>query len=93
MIALSSFSNKISHEVRFIVRNFGQINKASGTTFLSTRTALGGIGVLWVRSLALFLGEYIPWYIVCTTAGVIGIFYFFWLRKTVKELQNTKKEE
>jgi len=80
MIAITSFSNKIS-------------NEAAGTTFLSTRAALGNFGVMWVRSGTLFLGEYLPWYYICISAAIFGVPYIFWYMKTMKELETKKKEE
>jgi len=92
MIAITSFSNKISIEV--IVLKFQiLIIKAAGTTFLSTRAALGNFGGMWVRSTALFLGEYITWYYICIGGAIFGIFYQFWYLKTMRELETKKKEE
>jgi len=80
MIAITSYSNKIS-------------NEAAGTTFLSTRAALGNFGGMWVRSGALFLGEYVAWYYICIGGAIFGIFYLFWYMRTMKELETKKKEE
>jgi len=80
IIAIGSFFNRISKQ-------------AVGSTFISTRAALGNLGGMWVKSGALFLGEYIPWYNVCVGAFGFGVLYLFWYIKVMKELQSRKKEE
>jgi len=46
-----------------------------------------------VKSGALLLGDFIPWYTVCGGAFGFGIIYLFWYSKVMKELQTKKKEE
>jgi len=64
-----------------------------GTTFLSTRAALSNFGFMWVNSATLFLGEYVPWYVICSAAPLFGVFYFFWFMRVAKSLETKKKEE
>jgi len=48
---------------------------------------------MWVNSATLFLGEYLPWYAICSAAPIFGMFYFFWFVKVAKSLETKKKEE
>lgn len=80
MVAINSHSNKIC-------------NESVGTTFLSTRSALTNFGFMWVNSVTLFLIDFLPWHMICIATLIFGVFYLYWLQRTIKPLSKISNED